>query len=52
MTPGQLRGALVRTLRLAGLPAYPDVIDELASIADHHAAEEVAAGIPEENDAA
>jgi hypothetical protein len=43
MTLDQLRAALARTLRLAGLPAYPDLVDELVSIADHHAAEESAA---------
>ena len=43
MTPDQLRAALARTLRMAGQPAYPDLVDELASIADHHAAEEAAA---------
>ena len=50
MQPDVLRAALARVLRLAGLPAYPDLVDELASVADHHAAEESAAAFAEARD--
>jgi hypothetical protein len=43
MTTGQLRAAIRRTLRSYGIVAGPDLLDELAAIADHHAAEESAA---------
>ena len=43
MTLDQLRAAFKRTLRFYGAPVSRDVLDELVAIADHHAAEEVAA---------
>ena len=49
MQPDVLRAALARVLRLAGA-AYPDLVDELASVADHHAAEESAAAFAEARD--
>lgn len=42
MTIDQLRAAVRRTLRPYGIDE-DELIDELASIADHHAAEESAA---------
>lgn len=45
MTIDQLRAAVRRTLRSYGIAAGPGLIDELASIADHHAAEEAAAAV-------
>jgi hypothetical protein len=42
MTADQLRAAVTRTLRYWGIDEA-GLADELASIADHHAAEEVAA---------
>jgi hypothetical protein len=43
MTLDQLRAALKRTLRSYGIAAGAELVDELASIADHHAVEEVTA---------
>jgi hypothetical protein len=43
MTLDQLRDAIRRTLRSYGIVAGPEFLDELVSIADHHAAEETAA---------
>jgi hypothetical protein len=45
VTPDQLRTAIWRTLRSYGLNDADavDVLDDLVSIADHHAAEESAA---------
>ena len=43
MTLDQLRGAFWRTLSAHGITPYMEFVDELASIADHHAAEEAAA---------
>jgi hypothetical protein len=43
MTPGQLRDAIGRTLRSHYVSASTELLDELVSIADHHAAEESAA---------
>jgi hypothetical protein len=44
MTIDQLRAAVRRTLRSYGIDE-DELIDELASIADHHAAEESAAAV-------
>lgn len=43
MQPDQLRAAIRRTLRGYGIIAGSELLDELASVADHHAAEECAA---------
>ena len=43
MTLDQLRDAIRRTLRSYGIVAGAEFLDELVAIADHHAAEEVAA---------
>ena len=47
MTLDQLRVAFKRTLRGYGIVAGTDFLDELVSIADHHAAEESAAAASE-----
>ena len=44
MTIDQLRAAVGRALRSYGADE-PDLVDELAAIADHHAAEEAAAAV-------
>jgi hypothetical protein len=44
MTIDELRGALRRTLRSYGIDD-DDFLDELAAIADHHAATESAAAV-------
>jgi hypothetical protein len=49
MTIDQLRAAVRRTLRSYGIDAGLELTDELASIADHHAAEEVSAAISGED---
>jgi hypothetical protein len=49
MTTDQLRAAVRRTLRSYGIVAGLELIDELASIADHHAAEETAAAVSGED---
>jgi hypothetical protein len=49
MTIDQLRAAVRRTLRSYGIDDGPGLIDELASIADHHAAEESAAAVSGED---
>jgi hypothetical protein len=46
MTVDPLRAALKRTLRSYGIDDE-DCLDELAAIADHHAAEEAAAAVKE-----
>ena len=51
MTIDQLRAAISRTLRFYGAPVSRDVLDELVSIADHHAAEETAAAATEKETA-
>jgi hypothetical protein len=43
VTLDQLRDAIRRTLRGYGIVAGAEFLDELVSIADHHAAEEAAA---------
>lgn len=50
MTIGQLRAAVRRTLRSYGIDDG-ELADELAAIADHHAAEEVAAAFTEKEPA-
>jgi hypothetical protein len=45
VTLDQLRVAIRRTLRFYGIVAGAEAVDELVSIADHHAAEEVAAAV-------
>ena len=47
MTLDQLRVAFKRTLCFYGAPSGTDFLDELVSIADHHAAEEAAAAASE-----
>ena len=50
MTIDRLRAAIRRALRSYGIPAGTaggDFLDELVAIADHHAAEEVAATVAE-----
>ena len=48
MTLDQLRGAFARTFRSYGVDDDAEFLDELVSIADHHAAEEAAAAVSEE----
>ena len=45
--PDVLRSAFRRILRGYGIIAVPDLVDELVSVADHHAAEESAAASAE-----
>jgi hypothetical protein len=48
VTLDQLRVAVRRTLRSYGIVAGFELVDELVSIADHHAAEESAAAVSEQ----
>jgi hypothetical protein len=47
VTIEQLRVAFTRTFRAHGVPADAEFLNELVSIADHHAAEEAAAAVSE-----
>ena len=49
MTLDQLRTAFRRTFRAHGVTAGAEFLDELVSIADHHAAEEAAAAVSGED---